>query len=171
MPQALISKINGIDIVTVADENGEVFVPIKPICQAIGVDVESQIDKIESDEILGSTTVLSTVVAADGKAREMRSLPLKYVYGWLFTINPRNVSPEAREAVARYRRECYDVLYEHFTGMARRVEEANRAEIALLEQINADLEAERTAKAHRKDVEARLKQLRAERLNPQPTLF
>lgn len=37
MPQALISKINGVDIVTVADENGEVFVPIKPICQAIGI--------------------------------------------------------------------------------------------------------------------------------------
>lgn len=32
--QQLISKINGVDIVTV-DRDGEIFVPIKPICDAI----------------------------------------------------------------------------------------------------------------------------------------
>lgn len=171
MPQAFISKINGVDIVTVADENGEVFVPIKPICQAIGVDVESQIDKIQSDEILGPTTVLSTVVAADGKGREMRSLPLKYIYGWLFTINPKNVAPEARETVTRYRRECYDVLYEHFTGSMRHTIETNNAEIELLQQINSAISDEKEARGRRKKAEEALGKLRSERLNPQPTLF
>ena len=171
MPQALISKINGVDIVTVADENGEVFVPIKPICQAIGIAENKQAEKIREDEILGPTATLRVVVAADNKDREMFCLPLKYIYGWLFTINPKNVAPEAREAVMRYRRECYDVLYEHFTNSMRRSIETNNAEIELLQQINSAISDEKEAKVRRKDAEARLKQLRAERLNPQPSLF
>lgn len=170
MQQQLISKINGVDIVTV-DRDGDVFVPIKPICDALGIDVESQRDKINSDEILSSTAVLSTAVAADGKEREMYCLPLRYVYGWLFTINPKNVAPEAREAVARYRRECYDVLYEHFTGSMRRTIETNNAEIELLKQINSAISDEKEAKGRRKKAEDALDKLRAERLNPQPSLF
>lgn len=168
--QQLISRINGIDIVTV-DLDGEIFVPIKPICEAIGIDARAQRDKIQSDEILSSTGVLSTSVAADGKEREMFCLPLRYVYGWLFTINPKNVVPEAREAVTRYRRECYDVLYEHFTGSMRRTIETNNAEIELLQQINSAISDEKEAKGRRKKAEEALGKLRAERLNPQPCLF
>ena len=168
--QTLISKINGVDIVTV-ERDGEIFVPIKPICEAIGIDARAQRDKIQSDEILGSTGVLSTLVAADGKEREMYCLPLRYVYGWLFTINPKNVAPEAREAVAVYRRKCYDVLYEHFTGSMRRTIETNNAEIELLEQINSAISREKEAKAERRKAEEALGKLRAERLNPQPCLF
>ncbi len=168
--QTLISKINGVDIVTV-ERDGEIFVPIKPICEAIGIDDRAQRDKIQSDEILGATGVLSTSVAADGKGREMFCLPLKYVYGWLFTINPKNVAPEAREAVTLYRRECYDSLYEHFTGSMRRAIETNTAEIELLRQINSAITEEKEAKTRRRKAEEALDKLRAERLNPQPTLF
>lgn len=170
MNNQLISRINGVDIVTV-ERDGEIFVPIKPICEAIGIDVESQRDKIQADEILSSTAVLSPAVASDGKEREMFCLPLKYVYGWLFTINPKNVAPEAREAVTRYRRECYDVLYEHFTGSMRRTIETNNAEIGLLQQINSAISREKEAKADRRKAEEALGKLRADRLNPQPSLF
>ena len=168
--QQLISKINGIDIVTV-ELDGEIFVPIKPICEAIGIDARAQRDKIQSDEILSSTGVLSTSVAADGKEREMFCLPLRYVYGWLFTINPKNVAPGACETVARYRRECYDVLYEHFTGSMRRTIETNNAEIELLQQIDSAISDEKEAKGRRKKAEEALGKLRAKRLNSQPCLF
>ena len=46
MPQQLISKINGVDIVTV-DRDGEIFVPIKPICEAIGIDAKAQRAKLQ----------------------------------------------------------------------------------------------------------------------------
>ena len=170
MPQQLISKINDVDIVTV-ERDGEIFVPIKPICEAIGIDVESQRDKINSDEILSSVAVFSTATGADGKSYEMQCLPLRYTYGWLFTINPKKVAPEAREAVARYRRECYDVLYEHFTCSMRRTIETNNAEIELLQQINSAISREKEAKAERRKAEEALGKLRSERLNPQPSLF
>lgn len=149
MSQQLISKINGVDIVAV-DYDDEIFVPVKPICEAIGIDVESQRDKIQDDEILSSTAVLTTAVAVDGKEREMYCLPLRYVYGWIFTINPKNVAPDARESVTRYRRECYDALYEHFTGSMQRTIETNNAEIELLNQINSAITEEKEAKTRRK---------------------
>lgn len=37
MNQNLISKINGIDIMTVEKE-GETYVPVKPICRALSID-------------------------------------------------------------------------------------------------------------------------------------
>ena len=49
----VIGTINGTDICAITD-NGEVFVPIKPICTAIGVNYTTQIDKISEDPILSS---------------------------------------------------------------------------------------------------------------------
>lgn len=168
--QTLISKINGVDIVTV-DRDGEIFVPIKPICDAIGIDVDAQRNKLNADEFFNSTTAIITAVAADDKEREMYCIRLRDVYGWLATINPGKVAPEAREIVTRYRRECYDVLYEHFTGSMRRTIETNNAEIELLQQINSAISREKEAKSDRKKAEEALGKLRSERLNPQPSLF
>jgi hypothetical protein len=108
-----VAVINQSNILVI--ENGQKLVPIKPICEALGIDVDSQRKKINEDEILSSTTVLSTVVAADGKQREMVCIPFKFIFGWLFTINPANVKPEAREAVIQYRLACYNALYQSFT--------------------------------------------------------
>ena len=101
MNTTAIAVINGQQIQVSIDE--QQLVPIKPICQALGVDYEDQYVKLKDEEFLSSTICLSQIVAADGRQREMFCLPLKYVYGWLFTINPKNVSDEARPAVMRYR--------------------------------------------------------------------
>lgn len=170
MKQQLITKINGADIVTV-ERDGEIFVPIKPICEAIGIDVDAQRNKLNADEFFNSTTAIITAVAADEKEREMYCIRLRDVYGWLATINPGKVATEAREDVARYRRECYDVLYEHFTGSMRRTIETNNAEIELLRQINSAITDEKEAKNRRRKAEESLSKLRNERLNPQPRLF
>lgn len=171
MKQQLISKINGIDIVTV-EQDGEIFVPIKPICDAVTVNYTSQIEKIRSDETFSNSTIpLRGIVAADGKEREMLCMPLWLVYLWLGTINPKNVSDEARPKVIAYRLECAHVLYEHFTGSMKRTIETNNTEIELLKQINSAISDEKEAKNRRKKAEESLGKLRAERLNPQPTLF
>lgn len=168
--QTLISKINGVDIVTV-ERDGEIFVPIKPICAALGIEAAPQRDKLQNDEFFNSVGTIIVSTGADGKSYEMYALPLKFIYGWLATINPGKVAPEAREAVAVYRRECYDVLYEHFTGSMRRTIETNNAEIALLQQINSAISREKEAKAERRKAEEALGKLRSERLNPQQSLF
>ena len=146
-----IGKINGSEITAIKAEDGTVLVPIKPICGALSVDVESQRKKINEDEDLCSTAVLSTAVGADGKERDMLCLPLRYVYGWLFTINPKNVAAAARESVRKYRQQCYDVLYDHFEGKTRRQIESNRAEKAILGIIERLTEEEKTIKTQLKE--------------------
>lgn len=116
METKTIAQVNNVAIV--AGNDASKLVPIKPICEALGIDFDSQRKKLKDDEDLNSTTVLSTVVAADGKEREMLCLPLEFVFGWLFTINPKNVKPEAQEAVRSYRMQCYRALYKHFTAYA-----------------------------------------------------
>lgn len=169
MNQQLITRINGANIISV-DREGEVFVPIKPICQALGIEAAPQRDKLQSDELFNSVGTIIVSTGADGKSYDMYALPLKFIYGWLATINPGKVAPEAREAVSRYRRECYDVLYEHFTCEARRTVETNKIEISLLEAINEAISREKTAKADRRKAEESLAKLRADRLNVNPTL-
>ena len=177
MPQTLISKINGVDIVTV-ERDGEIFVPIKPICAALGIESAPQRDKLQNDEFFNSVGTIIVSTGADGKSYDMYALPLKFIYGWLFTINPKNVAPEAREAVTLYRRECYDVLYKHFNESAQRQQEQNRAEKALLDEkaqclrvIAKSKECINTANGRIRKVDEQLAKLQNERLNPQPNLF
>lgn len=165
-----VMKINGVSIVTV-ERDGEVFVAVKPICEALGVDFAAQYNKIKSDEDLSSTIAIIAIVASDGKEREMVCMPLMYVYGWLFTINPGKVSPEAREVVRKYRLECYRVLYRHFTTPLMKASEFNDAERKLLDLIARDIEEEKEVKARRKRNEESLMKLRHARLDDQPTLF
>lgn len=116
-----VAKINNVEIIII--ENGEKRVAIKPLCQILGVDFSAQLQRIKTDEILSSTVGLSTTVGSDEKQREMQTIPFKFVFGWLFTINPKNVAPEAKEKVIRFKLECYNALYNHFTGYAEFIEQ------------------------------------------------
>jgi hypothetical protein len=109
-------------------ENGQQLVPIKPICEALGIDSKNQRSRIQEDEILNSVGVLSTSTGSDGKQYEMFCLPARYIFGWLFSINPANVKPEAKEAVIQYKKLCYDILYDaingHFQFMENQLKES-----------------------------------------------
>lgn len=65
---------------------------------------------------MGSVVKLSITTGADKKQYEMVCLPYEFIFGWIFTINPRNVAPEAKENVLKYKRECYHALFRHFVG-------------------------------------------------------
>lgn len=112
METKIIARVNNVDIVATSDEQ---LVPIRPICEALGIDAEAQRQRIERDEILRPTAFVIKAVANDGKEREMYSIPYMYVFGWLFSIDTSKVNEEARPAVLKYKEECYRALYRHFT--------------------------------------------------------
>lgn len=170
MSKQKISIVNGVDIVAEVTENGQVYIPVKPICQAIGVDPEAQRQRINRHYILSSTAFTLKAVAADDKDREMLCLPLEFVYGWLFTIDANLVAESRREQVAGYQRECYEALYRHFAGSLRRRVEENEAEIAALQAVNAALLQVKEAKAAYRKAEDHLAAIRKSRLDPIPRL-
>lgn len=153
-----IAKINEVDILLI--ENGEKRVAIRPICDALGVSVQGQLDRLKEDPILGSTIKPSFMVGADGKEREMQTIPFKYVFGWLFRIDSRNVKEEAREAVLKYQMLCYDALYNHFTNYAEFVEQKQRAIEAQLEVVDVAKNNFKSAKSVLDDADKQLKSLR-----------
>ena len=93
--------------------SGEVFIPIRPVCDNLGVTLAGQRERINRDPVL-SEEVTSISVTLTQQAREMICLPLKFIPGWLFGINANRVKPVIRERLIRYQRECYDVLAEAF---------------------------------------------------------
>lgn len=168
MDTKILVRVNNVDIVSTSDEQ---LIAIKPICQAIGIDYSNQIKKIKEDGILSSTMVLKTTVGADGKNREMCCLPVRYIFGWLFTINPANVSIDSQKAVLKYKQICYDALYDYFTGQQKKVNEQNKVEIALLEDISNLSSQQSQIKQSITEKRHKLELLREERLKNEPTLF
>ena len=110
-----VATINNVKIVVMQDGKMP-LVPIKPICEVLGVDSSAQIAKLKDDEFYRSVVVLSTTTGSDNKRYFMASLPLKYALLWLGSINPKNVAPDAKESVMRYKEACANALYDHFFG-------------------------------------------------------
>ena len=171
MKETLITRINDVAIAATSNEQGDVLIPIRSICDALGVAYQPQHRRLQEDEFLSSVVTLRVTTGADGKKYEMVCLPLQYVFGWLFTINPANVSEEARPAVKRYRLECYDALYNHFARARQRQLDENREEIRLLDEISRAKDTLSESKASLRNLETKLAKLRAARLDEQPSLF
>lgn len=132
MKTKLITRINNVDIIATNDEQ---LVAIRPICDALGIDYSRQLKKIKEDEDLCSVMGSTPTTGADGKQYEMSCLPIRYIFGWLFSINPMNVRQEAKEAVRIYRKACYDALYDHFIGSYKRANEQISLENELLRKL------------------------------------
>lgn len=97
----------------VVNYNGQPYVPMKPIVDGMGMDWASQFTKLKQK--FSSTIAEITMVAEDGKERNMICLALRKLAGWLHTISPNKVKAEIRDKVIQYQEECDDVLYEYWT--------------------------------------------------------
>ena len=145
-----IATVNQVAILATSNDE---LIPIRPICDALGIDSKSQRDKIQSRELFSKVAVLSPSSGADGKEYEMLCLPTGYALGWLCTINPANVKEEARAALMMYQKECFLVLYEHFVAKTRFLEE---------KEVVDTLKSEYSSvKSQLSEAENRLKKLRS----------
>jgi hypothetical protein len=98
--------------------NGQqkVCIPLKPICDFLGVNWDAQRQRINRDPVLSEVIQGAVVITAPsptgrgGGPQEMLCLPLEYLNGWLFGINAKRVKEEIQERLIRYQKECYSVL-------------------------------------------------------------
>ncbi|WP_299576693.1 phage antirepressor N-terminal domain-containing protein [uncultured Sunxiuqinia sp.] len=108
-------------------DGDNIFVAIKPACELLGIDHSSQMRNLKNDpEFLGSVVVNMTTTGADGKQYEMTCLPLQFFFGWLAQIDHTKVKEEVRESVIRYKVEVCNVLYNHFMGARKFLEEKEK---------------------------------------------
>ncbi len=162
-----ILRVNKVEIVSPP----EGLIPIRPICEALGVSYERQYRKVKESKELESIIAYRATVGADGKLREMVCLPVEYIYGWVFSINPDNVKPEVKEQVIRYKMECYHALYLYFHRPQEQADEQNRQERESLHIIDRAMvqidELKKLVAGERR----KLERIRKQRLSDEPQLF
>jgi hypothetical protein len=105
-------EIKGVRV-TRTPYGSDFFVPLRPLCDYLGVSYNGQRERIERDAVLASKLTAILIDTAGGR-QEMQCIPLDYLNGWLFGINASRVKEEIRERVIRYQEECYIVLRDAF---------------------------------------------------------
>lgn len=107
------------------------LISLRPIVERFGLSWSSQLKRLRRDDVLSPSVVIMTTETAAGP-RETVCLPLNLLPGgFLFGISTGSIpDPEVRERVLTYKRECHDVLYQHFFGRAaERQARAARSEL------------------------------------------
>ncbi len=115
-------------------EDGEIYVALRPIVEALGLDWSGQLQRIKRDPVLSEEIkTISVVITPTQMLRERGEgakyyvcLPKQYLSGFLFGINANRVREELRESVIRWQREAHLFLDAAFTGSAESAIEAMR---------------------------------------------
>ena len=112
-------SFNNQSLITV-EQNGNHYVAMKPICENIGLAWEPQVLRIKRDEVL-SQGMIVMIIPTNGGNQNMICLPIEYLNGWLFGIDINRCKPEIRDTLIKYKKECYQALYDYwFNGKAER---------------------------------------------------
>ncbi|WP_188092600.1 RhuM family protein [Azospirillum sp. B21] len=124
--------------VPIVHHEGRPYVPLKPICDNLGIDWSSQHKRVKRDPVLNEGMVNLTMPSKGG-AQEMACLPLEYLNGWLFGISDNAVSEGVKDRLLMYKRECYSALSSYFSrGFAideKRIETDEDAREALISRL------------------------------------
>lgn len=143
-----------------SDEGDQVLIPIRPLCDRLGIAWSAQRQRILRDPVL-SEELVPVIVTITGTGQKVESLclPLEFLNGWLFGVNASRVKEEVRARLIRYQRDCYRILAAAFQQTAVSPTLANLAQIrglalAIAQMAEEQMEHERRISA----TETRLQQ-------------
>jgi len=122
----------------IVHENDEqkAYVPVRPICEFLGVTWSPQLRRINRDPILSEIASSVTVTVTEvGQRGQMLCLPIDYLNGWLFGINANRVKENVRDRLLRYQRECYQVLAQAFTSTTSESESSTMVALSQVREM------------------------------------
>jgi hypothetical protein len=108
-------QFDGDQLVAVLLDGEGIAVPVRLICQALGIDVASQSERIQSHEVL-SRGLRVVRVRQGQQLRSVAALLHRYIPFWLATISPHQVRDDVRPKLVRYQTELVDILAALFGG-------------------------------------------------------
>ncbi|OFT88982.1 phage antirepressor N-terminal domain-containing protein [Corynebacterium sp. HMSC28B08] len=151
--------------------DGKPTVALKPIVENLGVDYSRQLKKLKEKSWANLSAV--SVVAGDGKSREMTCIDLRTLTMWLATIDENRVSEEARPLVVAYQAEIADVIESYWAKGGAINPRANEHQInALIFQARSQMELCQAAKGliHQDHLEAKARIILARGLGEAPEI-
>lgn len=118
--------------------DGEPFVALKPMCEAIGISFDAQRVKLDQAEWATITTIVT--VGADGKKRPMIVLHADGIPMWLATIAVNRVAEHVRPVLVAYQREAVKALRDYFYRGVAVQSGVNQLDViqAMLDQVRAN---------------------------------
>ncbi len=116
----------------IISDDGSEYVPLKPLCERFGMVWKAVHSRLQAQkERWGIHLMVGT---SAGGMQEMTCIPRVRLGGWLYSINPNRVKPEARDCLIRYQQELDLVIDAYLTG-------SHTEEVATLRRHNAALKA------------------------------
>src|SRR5579859_7073487 len=110
------------------------FVPLRPICDYLGISWSGQRERTMRDLVLSRQVRFVRLSRTNlGGNPLLLCLSIDFLNGWLFGINASRVKAEHQEKVIRYQTECYRVLRDAFRPAAL----TSDVSISALEQIRS----------------------------------
>ena len=97
-------KFNGKSVHFLAVD-GEYWIALKPICEALDINYIGQLLKLKENEFLSQHLCEHEMVDADGKLQKMICLPEFFIYGWIFQIKSK------APGLSDFKNECFTLLY------------------------------------------------------------
>ena len=105
---------NGDDeILAARTEASEIYLPIRPICTALGISWTTQFRKIRADEVL-LESVRTLRLQTRGGPQNLVCMDVEAIPMWLAGIDPGRVRADLRDRLRSYKRWVRKVVYEAF---------------------------------------------------------
>jgi len=141
--------IEGDDILAVRVNEGDIYLPLRSMCEALGVSYQGQVARIRRDEVLADGLHVLRVETGGG-AQSAQALHLECVPLWLAGLEPSRVREEIRPRLRVYKRWVRQKVWDAFAaelGLPRTTAPASADPTALSLQQVAELGRALTAMA------------------------
>jgi hypothetical protein len=92
-------------------ETGNNFIALKPCCEFFELDYKYQVERVRTDFLMGQLVGKNPLVAADGKERDMVSLPKSGFLRWVYTLNPNNIAENHRQNFIKFVTLIHEYLF------------------------------------------------------------
>ena len=117
--------------------DGKIYIVMKPIVERLGLKWSAQHERIKNHPVLAEGIRITRIPSAGGD-QEMLCLELEAFHGWLLSITPtRILDLEVRGLVIQYQRRSFRVVFEHFHGPLRVIDQKPASVAELLRVTNA----------------------------------
>jgi len=112
MKTELVSVV-GTELITAINEQGMVFIAMKPLIEAMGLNWKSQSVKLNKDSRYG---VIAIPYETASGVQEMVSLNADHLPAFLYSINPNKVKKELRDKIIAFQNETFAVINSYWRG-------------------------------------------------------
>lgn len=110
------------DALDVVRVEGDVALAVRRLCEALGLDPDAQLrrlDRLAAEGVRWAVTAIVAATGPDGKTYQVRALPRRSIPMWAATVDASRVAPEVRARLVAYQDEAAEVLAEAFLDQRR----------------------------------------------------